>query len=148
MKTSQSGIEIIRSHEGLKLTSYKCPAGVWTIGYGHTKGVKPGDRITEQKAVEYLKEDLNESENTINAQNLVLNQNQFDAIASFIFNVGSANFKNSTLLKKAKANSNDPTIAGEFAKWNKARDPKTGKLVVLSGLVKRRNQESELYFKK
>ncbi|NDW10456.1 lysozyme [Dysgonomonas sp. 520] len=145
MKTSNSGVDFIRSHEGLVLTAYKCPAGVWTIGYGHTKGVKQGDRITEKEAIEYLKEDLEDSEKAVSSQNLKLNQNQFDALVSFTFNVGSGNFKSSTLLKKAKANPNDPTIRNEFAKWNKAKVK--GVLTALPGLTRRRKEEADLYFK-
>ena len=147
MKTSEKGINLITSHEGLKLSAYKCPAGVWTIGYGHTKGVKPGDKITWEKAIELLKEDLIEAENTVNKHLSGLNQNQFDTLVSFVFNVGSGNFQSSTLLKRAKINPNDETIAGEFAKYNKAKN-KDGVLKVLPGLTKRRKEESELYFSK
>jgi len=140
MKTSQKGIELISLHEGLRLEAYQCPAGVRTIGYGHTKGVKQGDIISKEKAVEFLKEDLVDAENAINKHFKNISQNQFDALVSFVFNVGSGNFQSSTLLKKAKVNPNDKTIADEFAKWNKAKS------VVLPGLTKRRKEEASLYF--
>lgn len=131
---------MIATHEGLRLEAYLCPAGVWTIGYGHTKGAKPGMTITRQQAEALLREDLLTAENTVNRLHLKLNQNQFDALVSFVFNVGSGNFQRSTLLKKIQANANDPAIASEFNKWNR------GGGRVLPGLVKRRKQEAELYF--
>lgn len=131
---------MIAGHEGLRLEAYLCPAGVWTIGYGHTKGAKPGMTITRQRAEALLREDLLTAENTVNRLHLKFNQNQFDALVSFVFNVGSGNFLRSTLLKKIQANANDPAIAAEFNKWNR------GGGRVLPGLVKRRQQEAELYF--
>lgn len=140
MKISDKGINLIKRFEGLELTAYKCPADIWTIGYGHTKDVKQGQTITEQQAVEFLKQDLQVFEKAVNAQNLNLTQNQFDALVSFTYNVGAGNLQKSTLLKKAKLNVNDPSIAQEFAKWNK------GGGRILPGLVKRRESESKLYF--
>lgn len=144
MKTGNKGLALIKSFESLQLKAYQCPAGVWTIGYGHTKGVKQGDVIDEKQADQFLKEDCIEAEKAVNAQNLTLSQNQFDALVSFVFNVGVGNFQTSTLLKKAKLNAADPTIADEFAKWNKARVK--GVLSVLNGLTRRRQAESDLYF--
>ncbi len=140
MKTSDNGIKLIKRHEGLRLEAYLCPAGVWTIGYGHIKGVKKGDKITEQQAEVFLRDDLAWAENAVNKQKLDVNQNQFDALVSFTFNVGSENFQQSTLLKKVKANANDATIANEFRKWRYAK----GK--VLNGLIGRREDELKLYF--
>ena len=140
MKTSDKGIELIKSHEGRVLTAYKCPAGVWTIGYGHTADVSPGMVIDETRAEELLRSDLKTAETAVSRQNLNINQNQFDALVSFVFNVGPGNFERSTLMRKAKLNENDHTIAGEFAKW------KYGGGRVLPGLVKRRKDEAELYF--
>ena len=142
MTTSEKGINLIATHEGLKLKAYQCPAKVWTIGYGHTKGVKQGDVITKEKAIEFLKEDLKEAENAVNKNLQNLNQNQFDALVSFVFNVGAGSFQDSTLLKKVKANPNDKSIADEFAKWDKAKGD------TLPGLTKRRKAESDLYFEK
>lgn len=148
MKTSNKGIELIKRHEGFRSRAYRCPAGVWTIGYGHTAGVKPGDMITEARGEAFLRADLNTAERAVLAHRLPLSQNQFDALVSFVFNVGTGNFTRSTLLRKAKSNVNDLSIAGEFRKWNKARNPKTGKLEVLPGLTRRREDELKLYFDK
>lgn len=141
MKTSNKGIELIKKHEGLRLKAYLCPAGKWTIGYGHTKDVKPGQVITEEEAERLLRDDLAIAENEINRHNLDINQNQFDALASFVYNVGVGNFRTSTLLKKIKANPNDESIADEFRRWVYSNGKK------LPGLVKRREEEAELYFK-
>ena len=138
--TSIKGIELIKKHEGCRLQAYKCPAGVWTIGYGHTQGVKAGQSITQAEADNYLKSDLKTFESFLNRAGLRLNQNQFDALVSFIFNVGSGAFHGSTLKKKIQANPSDPTIRDEFRKW------KNGGGRVLPGLVKRREDEANLYF--
>lgn len=142
MTTSKQGLALIAAHEGLKLKAYLCPAGVPTIGYGHTKGVRMGDTITPDQADKFLREDLADAEKAVNAQGLKINQNQYDALVSFTFNVGVGNFGKSTLLKKVKANADDPAIRNEFARWNKGG----GK--VLPGLTRRRKDEADLYFKK
>lgn len=142
MTTSKTGLALIAAHEGLKLKAYLCPAGVPTIGYGHTKGVRMGDTITPDQADKFLREDLADAEKAVNAQGLKINQNQYDALVSFTFNVGVGNFGKSTLLKKVKANADDPAIRNEFARWNKGG----GK--VLPGLTRRRKEEADLYFKK
>jgi len=140
MNTSPKGIALIKEFEGLRLKAYKCPGGVWTIGYGHTAGVKPGMVITEAQAEEYLKEDLFSCENAVNNQKLYINQNQFDALVSLIYNIGIGNFQKSTLLRKARVNPNDNSIMDEFLKWvySKGR--------VLPGLQRRRLREIKLYF--
>ena len=139
MKTSGKGIELIKTFEGLRLKAYKCPAGVWTIGYGHTKNVKPSDRITQPQAVELLLTDLKQFEGVINRSVLkTLNQAQFDACVSFVFNVGAGNFQKSTLLKKL--NKGDFVGASlEFPKWVYSNKKK------LAGLVKRREAERKLF---
>ena len=142
MTTSKQGLALIAAHEGLKLKAYLCPAGVPTIGYGHTKGVRMGDTITPDQADKFLREDLADAEKAVNAQGLKINQNQYDALVSFTFNVGVGNFGKSTLLKKVKANTDDPAIRNEFARWNKGG----GK--VLPGLTRRRKDDADLYFKK
>lgn len=142
MRVSSRGVELIKKHEGLRLDAYLCPAGVWTIGYGHTRGVRPGDRIKEHMAEQYLREDLKSSELTV--LRLVrhrLNQNQFDALVSFVFNVGAGNFQGSTLLKKINENPRDHDIKAQFKRWVYANKK------VLPGLVIRRSEEAELYFK-
>ena len=140
MKTSPKGIALIKEFEGLRLKAYKCPGGVWTIGYGHTAGVKSGMVITEAQAEEYLKADLIAFERYLNGLGLALNQNQFDALVSFIYNVGTGNFSSSTLLRKVRANPQDNSIMDEFLRWvySKGR--------VLPGLQRRRLAEMKLYF--
>ena len=140
MKTSPKGIALIKEFEGLRLKAYKCPGGVWTIGYGHTAGVKSGKVISEAQAEEYLKADLIAYERYLNGLGLALNQNQFDALVSFIYNVGTGNFSNSTLLRKVRANPRDNSIMDEFLRWvySKGR--------VLPGLQRRRLAEMKLYF--
>ena len=142
MKTSNNGIELIKRHEGLRLNAYKCTSGKLTIGYGHTKGVKIGQTITKEEAERLLREDLIVAENEINRHNLNLNQNQFDALVSFVFNVGVGNFQTSTLLKKIKLDPNNKSIENEFKRW-----VYSGGKVSL-GLIKRRKEEAELYFNK
>jgi len=140
MKTSPKGIALIKEFEGLRLKAYLCPGGVWTIGYGHTAGVKSGMVITEAQAEEYLKADLIVFERYLNGLGLALNQNQFDALVSFIYNVGTGNFSSSTLLRKVRANPQDNSIMDEFLRWvySKGR--------VLPGLQRRRLDEMKLYF--
>mgnify|MGYP004442585895 FL=1 len=140
MRTSKRGIDLIKKYEGCKLSAYKCPAGVWTIGYGHTGGVRQGQVITMEQAEEYLKQDLQKFEKGIDGYGLKLSQNQFDALVSFAYNLGLGNLSSSTLLRKAKKNPMDTSIYNEFLRWNKAG----GK--VLSGLTKRRTTEAKLYF--
>ena len=104
MNTSTNGLALIKEFEGCKLDAYKCPANIWTIGVGHTKGVKEGDRITESQALDLLREDMRWVENAIDKHVTAhLNQNQYDALASFIFNCGEFAFYSSTLLKKLNA---------------------------------------------
>ena len=140
MNTSPKGISLIKEFEGLRLKAYKCPGGVWTIGYGHTAGVKPGIVITKAQAEEYLKADLIAFERYLNGLGLALNQNQFDALISFIYNVGIGNFSSSTLLRKVRVNPQENSIMDEFLRWvySKGR--------VLPGLQRRRLAEMKLYF--
>ena len=141
MIITNEGINLIKKFEGLRLAAYLCPAGVWTIGYGHTKGVKKGQVITQLEADNLLKEDLSSFEKGVTS--LIksnINQNQFDSLVSFAFNLGLANLKSSTLLKKVNANPNDITIVDEFIRWIYAG----GK--PLEGLKRRRQAEAYLYF--
>ena len=141
MKTSLNGLKIIKDFEGLRLKAYKCSAGVWTIGYGHTSGVKEGDVITKEQAEKYLKKDVISFENTVNGVVKVkLNQNQFDALVSLVFNIGSGAFKKSTLLKKLNAGDYDGA-SEQFLVWVKAGGQ------TLKGLVNRREQERALFRK-
>lgn len=146
-KIGTKGLDLIKSFEGLKLKPYLCPANVPTVGYGSTfyendKKVKLTDpSITEQRASELLLDSLKGFERYVDSYcRDDINQNQFDALVSFCYNLGPANLKSSTLLKKANVNPNDPTIAQEFLKWNKAGGR------ALKGLTKRRQAESDLYF--
>ena len=104
MKISAKGLELLKSYESLRLTAYRDSGGVLTIGWGHTQGVKEGDTCTLAEATQFLLDDVAEAEKAINKQNLNLNQNQYDALVSFVFNVGESQFKKSTLLKKLKKN--------------------------------------------
>lgn len=123
------------------MTAYKCPSGIYTIGYGHTNGVKKGQKITKEEAEAYLREDVKKFENGVNKYvSAPLTQNQFDALVSFCFNCGLGAFKNSTLRKKL--NAKDYAGAGkELLRWNKAGG------VVLGGLKRRRNAEKALFDK-
>ena len=140
MNISKNGIDFIKKEEGLVLNAYLCPANVWTIGYGHTNGVKKGDKITEEQAEDFLINDLLYSERIVNKMVKVkLNQNQYDALVSFVFNVGSGNFINSTLLKKLNAGVNSDEICVELRRWIFSKGRK------LPVLVARRQRECELY---
>lgn len=140
MKASVDAYELIKQSEGLRLKAYLCPAGIWTIGYGHTSGVSPNSFITIQEADEYLHRDVATIEMQLNKLNLSLRQCQWDAIVSFVFNVGIGNFKASTLLAKIRINPDDNSIMDEFLRWVYAN----GK--VMRGLQKRRLTEMKLYF--
>lgn len=143
MKISKNGLELIMRHEGCRLTAYKCPAGVWTIGYGHTgTDVVAGLTITSRRAEELLTEDVRWAEEVVNREGLKLNQNQFDALVSFVFNVGAGNFRSSTLLKMLRVNPDSLNVRTELGKWNKAKGS------TLPGLALRRKAEADLYFSK
>ena len=139
MKISSNGIDLIKHYEGCETEAYLCPANVWTIGYGHIKGVKEGDVITEQQAHDMLVEELEEYEGYVNTKVTVdLNQDQFDALVSWVYNLGSGNFTGSTLLKVL--NSGDYAgVPEQILRWNKANGQ------VLEGLSRRRESEAELF---
>ena len=135
MQISKKGIDLIKRFEGCRLKAYKCPAGVWTIGYGHTSGVKQGDTISQQQADSWLRYDLRVFELHVkNNLKFTPNQNQFDALVSFTYNCGLKNLK--TLI----ANRNAEQIGNAIIKYNKAN----GK--ILQGLVNRRKAEQTLFF--
>lgn len=140
MNTSQNGINLIKSFEGCRLEAYKDIVGVLTIGYGTTgPDVKPGMQITQEQAEIFLRRDLVKFEEAIlKAVKVPLNQNQFDALVCFCYNVGSAAFRNSTLLKLLNAG-HFVEAAKQFLVWNKAG----GKVVL--GLARRREAESNLF---
>jgi lysozyme len=133
------GLDLIKQFEGLRLEAYQDSVGVWTIGYGHTKTAKQGMRITERGAEDLLRHDLEWVEQVIKSKVTVsLEQHQYDALCSFIYNLGGTNFGKSTLLKRINAGDFEGA-ANEFPKWNKAG----GK--VLNGLTRRRKQEQKLF---
>jgi lysozyme len=140
MKSTNYAILLIKSFEQLRLNSYLCPAGKWTIGYGHTDGVNRGMLITEKTADAFLKQDIKHAEDEVNRIDADLTQEQFDALVSFVFNVGTQAFRVSTLRKLVERNPGDPKIADEFRRWVYAGDKK------LPGLIKRREQEIKLYY--
>ena len=139
MIISRNGLDLIKQFESLQLKAYKCSANVWTIGYGHTKNVKEGDRISQDQANCFLMQDLYSVERAIvRLVKVKLNQNQFDALCSLIFNIGISAFNKSTLL--AKLNTGDYVGAAEqFRRWNKVNN------VVMAGLVRRRQAEEDLF---
>ena len=148
MKLNNEGYNLITKHEGLSLKPYLCPAKVPTIGYGNTyyqdgKRVTLLDNpITKEQAFEMFKEIADRFAKAVSQSVTAdINQNQFNALVSFAYNVGVANLKKSTLLKLVNANPNNPQIKLEFLKWTKANG------VLLNGLLKRRNHESSVYFK-
>lgn len=141
MKTSKQGIELIKRFEGLRLKAYRCPAGVLTIGWGHTGGVIADMVIDRAEAERLLVEDVAVAERCVNADDVGLRQNQFDALVSFVFNVGIANYRESTLRRMVLADADNPAIAKEFMRWVYAKGKR------LLGLVRRREAESEMYVK-
>lgn len=143
MKVSSLGLDLIKAYESLRLKAYLCPAGKWTIGWGHTAGVRPGDTCTREEAENMLAQDAAFAERRVLGNvKAPLTQNQFDALVSFAFNVRG--FEASTLVKKINAGDYGGA-AKEFPRWNKGQDPKTGKFVVLNGLVARRDDEMKLF---
>ena len=143
----QDGLDLVKSFEGLKTRAYRCPAGVWTIGYGHTRGVRPGMEVTEEEAEDLLRKDMAESAQYVEQIVTVpLNAHQFSALVSFVFNAGQGSLESSTLLRRLNAGEYD-AVPSELAKWVKATDPNTGQKVSLAGLVRRRAAEGELWLK-
>ena len=134
-----TGLDIVKEAEGLRLSAYLCPAGIPTIGYGHTKGVKLGDTCTREQAEKWLENDFFTAKQEVKAVVKVpLRENQLDALASFVFNLGVRKLIQSTLLKKLNAGDYNGAAA-EFDKWVFA-----GK-VKLNGLIKRRAKERQLF---
>ena len=139
MRTGRDGIELIRHFEGCRFDAYLCPAGVWTIGYGHTAGVKEGDSIDQEAAEAFLIEDLETFEQAVTRLvEVPLTQQQFDALVSWTFNLGAGNLAESTLLKKLN-NYQYAEVPEQMMRWVRAG----GK--VLEGLVRRRAAEAALF---
>ena len=137
MKASQRLIDAIKKFEGCVLTAYQDTAGVWTIGYGHTNGVKKGDKITAYQAEQFLKEDLAKFETIANkVKRIGGSQGKFDAVLDFIYNCGPANFEKSTLKAYIEAGKATWEIQEQFLRWVNAGGRKLG------GLVSRRIWEA------
>lgn len=152
-QASKRIVEFISSFEGFEAKPYIDIAGHATIGFGATyyqdrRKVKMSDPpITLQCALDLKEFHIEEKEKVV--RSLVksnINQNQFDALVSWVYNLGKENLRTSTLLKKINANPNDPSIKTSWVQWNKARDPKTKQLKVSNGLTRRRNEEIAIYF--
>lgn len=145
MTTNQAAINIIKKSESLKLKAYQGLSGKWFIGYGHSAGVKSGMTITESKAEQYLRDDLKAIESSIaSTVKVPVNRNEFSAMVSLAYNIGTGAFRDSTVAKKI--NGGDRKAAADaFLLWNKGR--KNGKLVVLSHLDERRKEERALFLK-
>lgn len=144
-KTGESGKNLIKEFEGFRATAYLCPAGVWTVGYGTTriggKSVKEGAKVTTQEADDLLEQDLKRFEDGVNRLVQVeITQNQFDALVSFVYNLGVGSLQKSTLLKKLNAGLFDEA-AEQFLKWDKAAGKR------LPGLTRRRKAERELFLR-
>ena len=139
MRINEAGLNLIKDFEGCRLKAYLCPAGVWTIGYGHTQGVKPDMVINQLQAERFLRQDLKRFEDAVTSLVKVpITPNQFSALVSFAYNVGTGALYDSTLLRKL--NKKDyKGAANEFLRWNKAG----GK--VLPGLTRRRLAEKDLF---
>ena len=139
MRTGRDGVELIRHFEGCRFDAYLCPAGVWTIGYGHTADVKEGDTIDQEAAEAFLIEDLESFERDVTRLvEVPLTQQQFDALVSWTFNLGAGNLAESTLLKKVN-NYQYAEVPEQMMRWVRAGGQ------VLDGLVKRRAAEAALF---
>ena len=139
MRASSTLIQAIKKFEGVSLSAYQDSKGVWTIGYGHTKDVKKGDRITQYQAEQFLREDLQQFEAIANKVKRIATQGKFDAILDFIYNCGPANFENSTLKKYIEAGKATWEIQEQFLRWVNAGGRKLG------GLVSRRIWEANRF---
>lgn len=139
MTTSNQGKNLIKEAEGLRLEAYLCPAKVPTIGWGHTKGVKLEQHITVQQAEDMLVDDIAPIERLLNGLKINFRQEQFDALVSWIFNLGEGKFKGSTMYKRIIANAKDEEITDQLVKWIYS-DGRP-----LPGLIKRRVAEANLF---
>ena len=141
MKVSQECVNLVKFFEGFEAKAYLCPANVWTIGYGRTRNVKEGDMINELQAERDLLEELEEfGHQVLNTVQVPLEQNEFDALTSWTYNLGVGNLQSSTLLKKLNSGDKN-SVPSEMLRWNKA----AGK--VLAGLTRRREAEAKLWEK-
>lgn len=146
IKISPEGIRAIQQREELRLKAYKCQAGAWTIGWGHTSGVTAGMVITEDQAQAFLAADLQPIESFLNRENYRgLKPNQYDALASLIFTIGMLNYSRSTLRRLLKAGAPAKDCAAQFLKWKYYTDRATGEKKISQGLVNRRQAEYRQY---
>lgn len=139
MKASEVLIEKLKEFEGLRTKAYRCPAGVWTIGYGHTDGVRQGMKISEREADRLLREDVERVGEAVSNLGICAKQCEFDALVSFAFNLGVQALKGSTLLRCIERGDGKDEIQRQFKRWVYS----DGK--VLAGLVKRREWEARRY---
>lgn len=152
-QASKKIVQFISSFEGFRASPYYDIAGVPTIGYGATyyqdgrKVTMKDAPITNECALDLKEFHIEETEKVVRKYvKSNINQNQFDALVSWVYNLGEGNLKTSTLLKKINVNPNDPTIEKNWVQWNKARNTKTNKLEISNGLTRRRNEEVTIYF--
>ena len=144
MKLSQNGVDFIKSHEALRLKAYQDSKGVWTIGWGHTKGVKPGDVITRAQAEQFIRDDFAWVERTLNADLVIgrdkplVTQNEFDALCSLVFNIGSQAYLESTVRRKIKQG-DKMAAARAFKMWVYSEHE------FVQGLANRRADEVRLF---
>lgn len=141
LRLGSAGEALIKSYEAFRPTAYlPTPKDVWTIGWGHTHGVKEGDTCTQPTAEAWFQQDVSAAVATVNKDVTVpLTQNQFDALVSLAFNIGGGNFGSSTLIQLLNSGSQKALVAGQFGRWNK----QGGR--VLNGLVARRAAEAALF---
>lgn len=139
MKASDTLIQFIKRTEGCKLTAYQDAKGVWTIGYGHTAGVSRGDRISQQQAEQFLREDLQKFESSVNRYKNLTTQGRFDAVLDFCYNCGTGNYNASTLKKYIEAGRKTWEIQEQFLRWVNSGGVKLG------GLVTRRIWEANRF---
>ena len=145
---SAEGLALIKRFEGLRLEAYLCPAGKWTLGYGHTGGVSEGMKITEEQAEELLKKDLAHFEKGVAAMldgQFVANENEFSALVSLAFNIGLDALKGSSVMTFLRIHGDRKLAARAFLLWNKATV--NGKKVTVPGLTRRREAERALFLK-
>ena len=139
MNISQKGLQLIMNFESCRLQAYQDSAGNWTIGYGHKGGVKPGQTITQAQAVQYLRSDVGKVENAINLKRYDLTQNQFDALVSFFYNLGTTAIKKYGFHDLIKADSWNDEITNKMERYVYAGGR------VAPGLITRREAEVNLY---
>lgn len=137
--------DLVRMFEGFGGKAYRCPAGIWTIGYGHTGGVTPNERVTKAAAMELLRDDLDRVAKRVKrAVRVPLDDHQLAALVSFTFNVGIGAFENSTLLRELNRGNYD-AVPGQMARW--VNITKNGKKIPLAGLIRRRAAEASLWLR-